>query len=60
MDGGQRRIEPQTKLPGAILNSACAGPEGTSLRDGTSNRELSRPQTSTREVSVVRSTDLSH
>ncbi|ATX93334.1 hypothetical protein AM348_17715 [Citrobacter freundii] len=30
-----RRI---TKLPGAILNSACAGPEGVSPRDGANNR----------------------
>ena len=41
-DGGQRLSRDRTKLPGAILNSACAGPERTSPRDGTSNHE-SRP-----------------
>ena len=63
MDGGQRRTEPGTKLPGAILNSACAGPEGASPMDGTSKpspgraSKSSRPQSGTREVSAVRSTD---
>ncbi|QJT82239.1 hypothetical protein C0557_20225 [Kosakonia sp. MUSA4] len=56
MDGGQANRD-TTKLPGAILNSACAGPEGASPRDGTSNGELSRPQADDREVSAVRSTD---
>ncbi|CDQ13146.1 hypothetical protein KQQSB11_160041 [Klebsiella quasipneumoniae subsp. quasipneumoniae] len=46
-------------MPGAILNSACAGPAGASPRDGTSSIELSRPQADDREVSVVRSTDFS-
>ncbi len=41
-DGGQRACRDRTKLPGAILNSACAGPERASPRDGTSNHE-SRP-----------------
>ena len=27
----------KTKLPGAILDSACAGPEGVSPRDGANN-----------------------
>ncbi|HCQ08688.1 MAG TPA: hypothetical protein DIU03_05780, partial [Leclercia adecarboxylata] len=27
----------RTKLPGAILNSACAGPVGVSPRDGANN-----------------------
>ncbi|MBQ4967746.1 hypothetical protein FDK33_25695, partial [Citrobacter werkmanii] len=31
-------IRRMTKLPGAILNSACAGPEGVSPRDGANNR----------------------
>ncbi len=47
----------RTKLPGAILNSACAGPEGASPMDGTSNHESSRPQAAGRKVSAVRSTD---
>ena len=49
----------RTKLPGAILNNACVGPEGASPRDGTSNLESSRPQAAGREVSAVRSTDFS-
>ena len=31
-------IRRMTKLPGAILNSAYAGPEGVSPRDGANNR----------------------
>jgi hypothetical protein len=32
--GGRK---PRTKLPGAILDSTCAGPEGVSPRDGANN-----------------------
>ena len=36
------RDKSRTKLPGAILDSACAGPEGVSPRDGASNPQSAR------------------
>ncbi len=42
MDGGLRRTETGTKLPGAILNNACVGPEGARPMDGPSNLEFRR------------------